>query len=230
MTAFKIPLEYQKMSVKKAASLVGIPRTSFIRKYLEKGKISVQKAHDGSDFILFDELYRLFGETLAQNVLSEISGQGGQVSGQGVHGHFGRNGHPPMGVQNNLDRVVDIDRVHELELELVRLQGDKMRLEALLEERTRLAEERQSIIQEQKNQINRFFEELQVTRRILEDKKLNESKDLNLSNTKFSPNEPRSPLEQPTEGVSSTLSNHADQTVQPNTDKPKSFWAKLFGK
>lgn len=167
MTTFPVPVEYQKMSVKKAALFADVPRTSFIRKYLETGQISLQKELDGTDFISFDELYRVFGEPITQNLQRHLSGQQIGHTDQDVHG---KNEHVHNFLKSSVDRPLDIKTLHDLELQLVRTQGEQARLQALLDEKSRLAEERLSVISEQKDQIRRYFDELQLTRRLLGDK------------------------------------------------------------
>jgi hypothetical protein len=220
MTTFSIPTEYQKLSVKKAALLSGVPRTSFIRKYLESGRITLLKELDGTDYITYDELYRIFGETVTQNLKAYMSGQ---LIGQGVQSDFGKNEHIVAHDQKHETSLLDIEKTHKLELELARIQGERDRLSALLDEKSRLVDEKQSLILDQKEQIRRYFEELQITRRLLEDKTL-----------KLDEGIPNNPLitaqQEQIAGLERKLSSLSDSLTIQNQEKPKGFWAKLFGK
>lgn len=220
MTTFSIPTEYQKLSVKKAALLSGVPRTSFIRKYLESGRVTLLKELDGTDYITYDELYRIFGETVTQNLKAYMSGQ---LIGQGVQSDFGKNEQAIDHDQNHEVNLLDIEKTHRLELELVRIQGERDRLSALLDEKSRLVDEKQSLIQDQKDQIRRYFEELQITRRLLEDKTLKLDEGI--------PNNPLiSAQQEQIAGLERKLSSLSDSLTIQNQEKPKGFWAKLFGK
>lgn len=220
MTTFSIPTEYQKLSVKKAALLSGVPRTSFIRKYLESGRITLLKETDGTDYITYDELYRVFGETVTQNLKAYMSGQ---LIGQGVQSGFGKSEQGGSPDQNNEVSLMDIGKTHRLELELVRVQGERDRLNALLDEKSRLVDEKQSLIQDQKEQIRRYFEELQITRRLLEDKTLK-------SETGFQSSSQITAQQEQIAGLERQLADLFDSLVKQKQEKAKGFWAKLFGK
>jgi hypothetical protein len=220
MTTFSIPTEYQKLSVKKAALLSGVPRTSFIRKYLESGRVTLLKESDGTDYITYDELYRLFGETVTQNLKTYMSGQ---LVGQGVQSDIGKNEQGVAHDQNHEMSLLDIEKTHKLELELVRIQGERDRLNALLDEKVRLVDEKQSLIQDQKEQIRRYFDELQITRRLLEDKTL--KSDVGI------PSNPQITTQQ--EQISALerqLADLSDSLAKQKQEKEKGFWAKLFGR
>ena len=220
MTTFSIPTEYQKLSVKKAALLSGVPRTSFIRKYLESGRITLLKEMDGTDYIAYDELYRIFGETVTQNLKAYISGQ---LVGHGVQPDFGKNEQVISHDQSNEVSLLDIEKTHKLELELVRIQGERDRLNALLDEKNRLVDEKQSLIQDQKEQIRQFFEELQITRRLLEDKTL--KSDVGI------PSNPQIIAQQEQIFVlKRQLADLSESLVKQKQERAKGFWAKLFGK
>lgn len=217
MTTLSIPPEYQKLSVKKAALLANVPRTSFIRKYLETGQISVQKGPDGTDFISFDELYRIFGETITQNLRLQLSGQ---LTGHGVQSENGKNEHVTIPDQNTSVIPVDSEKMHKLELELVRTQGERDRLEALLTEKARLLEERQVIIQEQKEQMRRYFDELQTTRRLLEDKTVKGDNTFQGIPQLVTQQEQIGSLER-------QLSSLSESVTKQSESRPKGFWSRL---
>ena len=220
MTTFSIPTEYQKLSVKKAALFSGVPRTSFIRKYLENGRITLLKESDGTDYITYDELYRVFGETVTENLKAYMSGQ---LVGQGVQSDFGKNEHVVAHDQKHETSLLDIEKTHKLELELVRIQGERDRLNALLDEKSRLVDEKQSLIQDQKEQIRRYFEELQITRRLLEDKTLKRDEGI--------PHNPQVTVQQEQiTALELKLSSLSESLAKQNQEKPKGFWATFFGK
>jgi hypothetical protein len=217
MTTFSIPTEYQKLSVKKAALLSGVPRTSFIRKYLESGRITLLKEADGTDYITYDELYRIFGETATQNLKAYMSGQ---LVGQGVQPDFGKNEHIVAHDQKHETSLLDIEKTHKLELELARIQGERDRLSALLDEKSRLVDEKQSLILDQKEQIRRYFEELQITRRLLEDKAFKQGET-------FRESELQASQQAKIETFEHSLALLSERLEIQTPEKPKGFWEKL---
>lgn len=220
MTTFSIPTEYQKLSVKKAALISGVPRTSFIRKYLESGRITLLKEADGTDYITYDELYRVFGEIVAQNLKAYMSGQ---LIGHGAHADSGKNEQGVNHDQSQKKSLADIEKTHKLELELAKIQGERDRLNALLDEKIRLVDEKQSLIQDQKEQIRRYFEELQITRRLLEDKTLKLDTGI-LSNPHISVQQEQ------IASLERQLADLSDSLLKQKQEETKGFWAKLFGK
>lgn len=219
MTTFSIPTEYQKLSVKKAALISGVPRTSFIRKYLESGRITLLKEADGTDYITYDELYRVFGEIVTQNLKAYMSGQ---LSGQGVHTGSGKNEQGVNPDQSHETSLVDIEKTHKLELELARIQGERDRLNALLDEKSRLVDEKQSLILDQKEQIRRYFEELQITRRLLEDKAMKVDEPMPSSSMIMAQQEQLLSLEQKLSTLSESINSTSLSSV-----RPKGFWSRL---
>ncbi len=74
-----IPIEYQKLTVTQAFTLMGIKKATFYRNYLgEKAKpenrISQQVADDGKKFIAFDELFRVFGQDALKGLRRYMDG------------------------------------------------------------------------------------------------------------------------------------------------------------
>lgn len=65
-----IPSDWQKLSEKRAAEIIGIPRTSFRRKHLEDGSAEVMTVivENGKKLIPFSELFRVYGERALTNL------------------------------------------------------------------------------------------------------------------------------------------------------------------
>ncbi len=137
-----IPMEYQKLSQNKAAKLVGIPRTTFKRKYWDNGQLSIQKDREGNDYVTFDELYRIFGEGLIQAIHQETHGHSNTDHGHDQNGQIGTNGHTKMDELVQMDTIktgVDIPILLENE----RLKAEKEGMQNLVQElRDQLERER----------------------------------------------------------------------------------------
>jgi hypothetical protein len=135
-----IPAEYQKLSQNKAAKMAGIPRSTFRRKYWDNGILSIHKDHEGNDYVTFDELHRVFGETVIHAVKQEIDGHA-QTDGEPVQKlSIGTNGH-----------------VHADQMAKMDTHSDKMDIEILLENERLKAEKAgmQNLVQELRNQLER---------------------------------------------------------------------------
>lgn len=156
-TSVEIPTEYQRPSISKAALIVGLDRANFYRSHINPGKISVSIDETGTKYIDFSELIRVFGlekclagvKKLAKDAnTSETPGytQSDTVSEQPEHTSFA-----------------------------LELQVENARLKAEMQGLKNLSEERYATILEQREQLRKYFDELQATRRLLEDKQLKET-------------------------------------------------------
>lgn len=137
-----IPKDYQKLSQNKASKLLNIPRTTFRRNYWDNGTLSIKQDTDGSDYVSFDELQRVFGEKIVQAVAAELSEDSDKQNGHGQNSDIGQNGQ----VKNTSSSSIDVspgDMNIDVLLENERLKAEKEGLTILLGElREQLTRER----------------------------------------------------------------------------------------
>jgi hypothetical protein len=170
MDMLTIPIEYQKLSQNKAAKLVGIPRTTFKRKYWDNGELSIQKDREGNDYVPFDELYRVFGEELLQAIHQETGGQQNDDRGHDQNGQIGTNGH------DHMDRLVQMDTPKvsvdiPILLENERLKAEKEGMQNLVQELRDQLERERNRLSDTERQVRQLDTQY---RALLEDKRHNE--------------------------------------------------------
>lgn len=143
MTTFEIPAAYQELSQNKAAFLTGIPRTTFKRKYWDTGKLTISKDIEGNDFVSFNELYRVFGENITQNLKTFLYGQDGHTSAHVQDIDHGKDGQYETDSLDNKNNPF-----LSLKIENERLKAERSGMEALLNEfRDQLERERARLTQ-----------------------------------------------------------------------------------
>lgn len=151
-TMVDVPVEFQKPSISKAALIVGIDRPNFYRSHINPGKISISVNENGTKYIDFSELVRVFGleKCLAgiRKIASESIVSDTEVKTQGD----------------------TVDKQEEHTSLTLTLQVENAKLKAEMQGFKNLSEERYATILEQRDQLRKHFDEIQATRRLLEDK------------------------------------------------------------
>lgn len=200
---FKIPVEYQKVNKADAARIIGMSRPTFYRNYLDSGKISVFSDDTGKEFITFDELHRIFGEKALR----------------GLHEHIGRAQKEDLG-QMDTHKSASVDVQTELDTTELRIEN------ARISERLTALQQRfgdyEIRLSEKDEQIRRYFDELQTTRRLLEDKSIKAQDDQHENTVVSVQQEQIARLEQ-------KLSELSEALTAREPEKQKGFWTKLFG-
>jgi hypothetical protein len=153
-TSVEIPAEYQRPSISKSALIVNLDRANFYRSHINPGKISVSIDETGTKYIDFSELVRVFG---LEKCLAGVKKLAKEANTSETPGH------------TQGDTVVEQSEQTSL---IVELRVENERLKAEIQGLKNLSEERYSTILEQREQLRKHFDELQATRRILEDGKL----------------------------------------------------------
>jgi hypothetical protein len=151
-TVADVPTEYQKPSISKAAIIVGLDRANFYRSHINPGKISVSIDETGTKYIDFIELIRVFG---LEKCLAGVKNLTSKVNTSYTDGK----------TQSETGNE-QIDYTSET----VTLQIENSKLRAELQGLKQLSEDRHATILEQREQLRKHFDELQATRRLLEDK------------------------------------------------------------
>lgn len=147
-----VPSEYRRPSISKAALIVGLDRANFYRSHINPGKISVSVDETGTKYIDFSELVRVFGLEKCLDGVKKISSTSNT---------------PETVVRTQVDTLCEQPTHAALSVEL---QVENARLKAEMQGLKNLSEERYATILEQREQLRKHFDELQATRRLLEDK------------------------------------------------------------
>jgi hypothetical protein len=144
----KIPAAYQHLKKTIAAEIMDIPTSSFYRKYLDTGMISLSMDIKGKERIAFSELVRVFGEQAIKN----------------LHKHINSLSNPSDGKNGDIENFPETDwKIYgssNFEIERVRfeeqIKGLQQRLsdkEDWIRDRDKQLEEKNQLIQEQRGQI-----------------------------------------------------------------------------
>jgi hypothetical protein len=151
--SFVIPTEYQRLKVTQAYQLMGIPRATFYRKYIDTGKISISSESDQKKYIDFSELYRVFGERATQSLMRHLKSDSKVDIGESEILE-----HPEKGSWEYFETA----------LKATQLEGEVDKLKSLLIEKVERMNEKDAIIEEQKLRIlglemryERFLEDKQ---------------------------------------------------------------------
>lgn len=151
-TSADVPIEFQRPSISKAALIAGVDRANFYRSHINPGKISVSVDEAGAKYIDFTELVRVFGLEKCLAGLKKITNTSNTPeTGDKTQG------------ETITERLEHTDLFVELQVENAKLKAEMQGLKAL-------SEERYTTILEQREQLRKHFDELQATRRLLEDK------------------------------------------------------------
>ncbi len=153
MDTSTIPEEFLKLTKTQAFRIAGIPKATFYRKYLngDTKSISVSIDESGNEYIAFDELKRVFGEKVYEGLKKYIE------SSQ-------KGGSEPIEIQG-FDTDTS-ESSHKLELQTVRLEGEIEKLKAVLLERERLIREQQDRIERLETRQDRLLEDKQTSKNI----------------------------------------------------------------
>ncbi len=153
MDTSTIPEEFLKLTKTQAFRIAGIPKATFYRKYLngDTKSISVSIDESGNEYIAFDELKRVFGEKVYEGLKKYIE------SSQ-------KGGGEPVEIQE-FDADTS-ESSHKLELQTVRLEGEIEKLKAVLVERERLIREQQDRIERLETRQDRLLEDKQTSKNI----------------------------------------------------------------
>lgn len=138
-----IPLEQQRQTVKGAARILGMNRTTFIRNYLQTGKVSKSVYDQGKEYIDLLELVRVFG---AEKVLSGVRGL--------VHDE--RNELRATGSDVSEHVRTHSESAIELKVENASLKAEIQGLKNLLEERQARIQEKENLLQKQQENLTRM--------------------------------------------------------------------------
>lgn len=167
MTALQIPEEWRELSQAKAAEIAGVPKTSFRRKHIDDGctePITISKRPDGSEYIAFDEVYRLYREVATQNLRALTSGQ----TGPKTKTQNGFSGPLQTVLKNTMDQTekdpymkVRVSEFVELQKNLAKAQAEASQLK----DQATKAEDR----------ANKYYGDLQSHMKQLEDKRQKET-------------------------------------------------------
>lgn len=149
MTEQTIPKEFLRLTKTQAFKIAGIPKATFYRKYLsgDNANISVSTDEFGNDYISFDELRRVFGEKVHEGLKKYIESS-----------HFGAV--KPVETTENEGDTIESSRV--LEIQNVRLECEVEKLKAVLLERERLIREQQERIERLEVRQDRLLEDKQA--------------------------------------------------------------------
>jgi hypothetical protein len=133
--------------IKKAAIIAGISRTTLYKDYLETGKISKKADDRGKPYIEFGELCRVFGLEKCLDGLHKIEPD---TKEQEDTVHNQKIVHPLTQQENN----INTHELIELRIREAKLEGEIDKLKALMAEKENRLQEKDSIIQNQKERIN----------------------------------------------------------------------------
>lgn len=138
-----IPSEQQRQTVKSSARIVGINRTTFIRNYLQTGRVSKSVDPQGKEYIDLSELIRVFG---TEKVLS------------GVRDLVQNEQDEPGATENYVHEHTSAPNEHALELKIenASLKAEIQGLKSLLEERHARIQEKESLLQKQQDSLTRM--------------------------------------------------------------------------
>lgn len=138
-----IPSGQQRQTVKGSALILGMNRTTFIRNYLQTGKISKSVDDQGKEYIDLSELIRVFGTEKVLNGVRDLvqnEQNGSEATGNSVQ----EQGHE----HSNL--------ALELKIENASLKAEIHGLKTLLEERHARIQEKESLLQKQQESLTRM--------------------------------------------------------------------------
>ena len=146
MDSTTIPEEFVRLTKTQAFRIAGVPKATFYRKYLngDSKSISVSIDESGNEYIAFDELKRVFGEKVYEGLKKYI-----ESSQKGIS-------EPPEIQEFESDTL---ESSHGLELKNVRLEGEVEKLKAVLLERERLIREQQDRIERLETRHDRLLED-----------------------------------------------------------------------
>jgi predicted RNase H-like nuclease (RuvC/YqgF family) len=179
MDTLNIPEDYRELSERKAAELAGVSRSTFRRRHLEGDAlktVSQKTRQDGSKFIPFEEVYRLYGATVLENLRKTSEEPKNQMN------HTFTIGSEPIDttqessqnqVINHYKNGVLSVRLHEymdLKTELASKEAELAALKKRIEDQKRQLEESKEREFYERERVARFLDELQFSRRLLEDK------------------------------------------------------------
>ena len=148
MESTTIPEEFLRLTKTQAFKIAGIPKATFYRKYLngDSQSISVSLDESGNEYIAFDELRRMFGEKVHEGLRKYIESSHGVVT-------------EPIETPEKESETHELS--HRLELQNVRLEGEVEKLKAVLLERERLIREQQDRIERLETRHDRLLEDKQ---------------------------------------------------------------------
>ncbi len=138
-----IPSDQQRQTVKGSALILGMNRTTFIRNYLQTGKISKSVDDQGKEYIDLSELIRVFGTEKVLNGVRDLV-QNEQNGSEATDHNVQEQGHE----HGNL--------ALELKIENASLKAEIHGLKNLLEERHARIQEKESLLQKQQESLTRM--------------------------------------------------------------------------
>ena len=208
-----IPEEYKELNQSTAAKLAGLKRMTFIRKYWKSGLLQISTKDDGTEYITFENLYNEFKETATQNLLKLTSGQGEFAQEQ------------DQSAQKSSSELLRIkptysneqSKIHALELEIAKLDGEKEKYKALLEKS-------EDVISEQREQIQKHLSVIERSQMLLEDK---------TSKADQLAQQIQQEAAQKTEDakrIEALEKEKQDALAQLEQEQSKGFWSRLFGR
>ena len=179
MTTWDIPEEYRELSERKAAEIAGVSRSKFRRRHLEANapdSISLNSRTDGSKYIPFLEVHRLYGETALLNLKrlqSEPENQPNHIQKSGSEPNDTNPNEPMNQTDLNPSQSTVSVKFNEYISIKTKLASQEVELEQLkkrLDEQKNLLADAKSRELSERARADKLFEELQASRRLLEDK------------------------------------------------------------
>jgi hypothetical protein len=145
ISTFNIPAEYMHLKKTFAAAIMNIPVSSFYRKYIDTGIISLMEDAAGKERIPFSELVRVFGEQATNKLRQHLNSFPIPSNG--------KNGSSPDSLEEELEDLHSKIEKIRLEEKLKALQEKLFDRETWISDREKQLLERNQIIQEQREQI-----------------------------------------------------------------------------
>ena len=164
-----VPKKYQRLTKTEAFTLVGEAKSTFYRKYLNGGEISVSTDESGKEYIAIDELIRVFGMERVLKGIHESESKETSQSGEPKPYHetdetYEKTPHTrpelPETSQKSGTVSIPIAELMQMKVELAKSETELKQVKERLREQTDLA----TLFQRQ------YFEEAQLSKRLLEDK------------------------------------------------------------
>jgi|GEM_PF-5267195 len=179
MSLWNIPEEYRELSERKAANLAGVSRSAFRRRHLEADAIeviSLCSRQDGSKFIPFEEIHRIYGEKAILN-LKKLQNEPKDHKNHSLKSGSEQNDttkKEPMNQKNQtLEQIsisVQISEYISLKTKLASQATELEELKKRLNEQKYLLDQAKDREKIEQLRTDRLLEELQTSRRLIEDK------------------------------------------------------------